>query len=314
MEEELFEYLDTYNKDNISECNRLCCDNIMNHVLHNNIINCNQCNSIISNIIELPEWRNYGDNNSIDDNRCGMPLNELLPDSSTGSTIKQHYKSSNKSMNQVIRYQQWNSMTYKERSIYKVFTELSTIGKSNNLSNKVINESKALYKIISETKISRGSNRKGIIAASIYFACKNCGYPRSPKEISNMFKIDNKILTKGIKNFQEILQLSNNNNKRITEAKSINAEDFIDRFCDTFCEILPKDIDIIKLISNRCISLKIDRENTPPSIAAGSIYLYCRYNNIDITKKDLSNICRISEVTINKCYKSLEPYVEYLMS
>ena len=151
MEDIYFDYLDTLEE---TVCISKCCDDIKNHIIHKNIINCNKCNSIVSNIIELPEWRNYSDCSTIDENRCGMPLNELLPDSSTGSTIKQQFRSSNKSMNQVIRYQQWNSMTYKERSIYKVFTELSTIGKKNNLPNKIINESKALYKLVSEIKIT----------------------------------------------------------------------------------------------------------------------------------------------------------------
>ena len=55
-------------------------------------------------------------------------------------------------------------------------------------------------------KISRGSNRKGIIAACVYFACKECEVPRTPKEIASMFTIDITVMTKGIKkcdNFYE---------------------------------------------------------------------------------------------------------------
>ena len=58
---------------------------------------------------------------------------------------------------------------------------------------------------ISETKISRGSNRIGIIAACIYYACKECEVPRSTNELSSLFQIDNKIMTKGCKNFTEII-------------------------------------------------------------------------------------------------------------
>ena len=182
----LFTYLDTY--DIVPCSDKICCDNIKNNYYHKDIIKCKQCASTICNIIDLPEWRNYNSNISINENRCGMPLNELLPSSSIGTTIKNNYKSS-KSMSQVIRYQQWNSMTYKERSIYKVFTEISSIGKKYDLPLIIINEAKALYKLISDIKISRGSNRKGIIASSIYFSCKTCGYPRSSKEIANICNI-----------------------------------------------------------------------------------------------------------------------------
>ena len=41
-------------------------------------------------------------------------------------------------------------------------------------------------------------------------------------------------------------------------------------------------------------------------MAAGCIYLYIRVIKMDIDKKQLSEVCKISEVTINKCSKKLE--------
>ena len=108
-------------------------------------------------------------------------------------------------MNQIRRYQQWQGMPYKERSLYKVFTEITDICKKNNIPNIIITEAKSLYTIVSETKISRGANRKGIIAACVYFACKECSVPRSSKEISEMFSLDTTVMTKGCKKFQEII-------------------------------------------------------------------------------------------------------------
>ena len=43
---------------------------------------------------------------------------------------------------------------------------------NNGITQSIIEEAKVLYKNIAEAKISRGSNRKGIIAACIYKACK----------------------------------------------------------------------------------------------------------------------------------------------
>ena len=48
-------------------------------------------------------------------------------------------------------------------------------------------------------------------------------------------------------------------------------------------------------------------------MAAGCIYLYIKINNLSINKKQISEICKISEVTINKCFKKLEPHIEKLM-
>ena len=48
------------------------------------------------------------------------------------------------------------------------------------------------------------------------------------------------------------------------------------------------------------------RDNTPPAMASGCIYLLIKLKDLDISKKNISDKCNISEVTINKCYKKLE--------
>ena len=47
-----------------------------------------------------------------------------------------------------------------------------------------------MYKILSEAKISRGANRKGLIASCIYTACKIKKVPRSAKEIADIFDLN----------------------------------------------------------------------------------------------------------------------------
>ena len=79
------------------------------------------------------------------------------------------------------------------------------------------NLSKSLYKIISQTKISRGSNRKGIIAACVYFACKDCNVPRSSKEVAEIFNINGTVMTKGVKKCQEIIHMNKKNKKSAPE-------------------------------------------------------------------------------------------------
>ena len=79
------------------------------------------------------------------------------------------------------------------------------------------------------------------------------------------------------------------------------------------CKLTTDDIDNIKDISKLSQELNLVNENTPPSMAAGCIYLYIKNKNLNIHKKDISDVCKISEVTINKCYKKLEEYEELLI-
>ena len=283
----------------------ICCNDTKNYKMDKGIITCKKCNKTISNILDSPEWRYYGseDTKSSDPTRCGMPVNVLLPESSVGTVVSNQF-SKDKGMYKVKQYQSWTSMTYKERSKYKVFIEITEVCKKNSLPQVIINEAKSLYKIISDTKISRGNNRKGIIGACIYFACKTCNVSRSSKEIADMFNIKISILTKGCKNFQDILNMSENKN-RINKADSIIPNDFIDRFCNRL-SLLDIDIINIKKIAKKIHSLNLISDIRPDSFASGCILLYCYNKNLNIDKKQIANISKISEVTINKCFKKLE--------
>ena len=76
---------------------------------------------MINNIMDTPEWKfnGTGDSKGKDTTRCGMPVNPLLPSSSVGSTIAHSRKFDDK-MNRVKKYQSWNAMPYRERSLYNI--------------------------------------------------------------------------------------------------------------------------------------------------------------------------------------------------
>ena len=292
-------------EDKQSKCEEKCCENMKNYIYDDGLTICKICSAEITNIVDNPEWRYYGynDSKSRDPTRCGMPENILLPKSSLGTSIS--YGKRDETSQKINMLQQWNSMPYAERSLYKVFDQIQTVCSKNNLPEKICMTAKSLYSIIAKTKISRGNNRIGIIAACVYHACKECDVPRSINELAHMFSIESKIMTKGCKNYTEIIRMSKMDKKRMFQIKEVNLYDFIDRFSSKL-SLSEDDIKLIHKIALICEKEKIISDNTPPSMASGCIYLYCKIKDNKITKKDISDICKISEVTINKCFKKLE--------
>ena len=287
-----------------------CCKDTHNYVQGLGVIQCRLCESVISNIIESPEWKYYGaDSKGSDQNRCGMPTNALLPQSSLGSSVST--KNRTQATNKIGMYQRWNSMPYKERSLYKVFNDIDSKCVCNDLPRIISSTAKSLYRIISETKISRGKNRIGIIAACVYNACKECNVPRTINELSELFAIDSKVMTKGCKNYTEIMRLSKTDISRIQNIKSIDLGDFIERFSHNL-QLSDKEITIIIRVSEICQELQLISDNTPPSMAAGCIYMYVKYTDKQMSKKEISDVCKISEVTVNKCYKKIDTNVVIL--
>ena len=287
--------------EDCSKCNTCASDNI---IIYDSQYICSDCNTIQSCIIETTaEWRYYGseDNRDTDPTRCGMPTNPLLPKSSLGSVIG-NKKNDNKDMRRIRMYQMWNSMPYWERTLYNVFDKLYQNSSSNGIPAKVIEDSKVLYKKASEKKISRGDNKEGLIASCIYYACLINKIPRSPKEVAKIFHIDPNILTKGNARFQGLLQIN---------IESSNPDDYIPRFGSKL-NLNYNDIQKCKNFTKNLDESEILSENTQTSVAAGALYYYCINKNLEYTKKQIADVCGVSEVTITKCFKKLQKYENIL--
>ena len=253
------------------------------------------------------EWRYYGDSDSkgVDPNRVGMPTNCLLPESSLGSIIG--IKGGD--FSKLRQYHQYNVMPYRERSLWNLFTFIANRCMMANLPNIIIEDAKTNCKLVSEQKISRGSNRKGIIANCVYFSCKKNNVPRSMKEIAEIFNITVSEMTKGKKKYEDIMyQQSKVTMKHIS---STNPFDYIDRFCSN----LGLDLNIkyiCQFIVFNAIRLDIFDDNTPPSIAAGAIFMVTNVLKMRISKVQVHAATKISEVTISKCFKKLNGFREIL--
>ena len=286
-------------------------------MIHNNdgLIVCKNCGATSDKVIDHgAEWRYYGynDNKNADPTRCGLPINNLMPQSSMCSVISNFGKNDSYEMKKIRRYHTWNSVPYKERALHEVFDSFS-VALNNGIPTCIIDEAKSMYKVLSEAKISRGSNRKGLIASCIYMSCKKGNVPRSAKEIADIFDLDITVMTNGCKNFIETWNMVNKQKNGNIVLNASQSDDFIHRFCSKL-SVSPEILNLCIRISKKAEEFSIVSENTPPSIAAGSIYLACQLTNINISKKDISDVCKISEVTISKCYKKLFKYKEHLVS
>tara|TARA_B110000858_G_C17644711_1_gene399856 strand:+ start:57 stop:848 length:792 start_codon:yes stop_codon:yes gene_type:complete len=253
----------------------------------------------IDNISCLPE-KSYENRNTL---HHGMPVNELLPGTNLGSVVSGgHYKNYN--MRLVQQVNNYTLMTYKDRSVLIVFNQISACCKRHDINDKIIDEAKGIYKHISSKKISRGSNRLGIIASCVFLAAKNVGNPRSSKEISKVFGCDSKVVTKGIKTVNDIMRMHKLGDR--VKKDRVNYSDLISRFCNNL------ELNENHIVGIHELSLRILTENkndlsscTPSSLSASFIYYYIFINGLNIGKKEISENTGISVVTIQKVVNKL---------
>ena len=307
-----------YSKGKIGNRNKCdLCGEVLK-ISNNKFLACSntKCGIIYKDVLDqTPEWRYYGseDNNMSDPTRCGMPINPLLKESSYGCTVVCRPRSSYE-MRKIRRYTEWQSMPYKEKSQYDEFVRIKIMASNAGIPKIIIDEALRYHKKISEQKTFRGLNRDGVIAASIYIGSRVHDFPRTPKEIATIFHLDNSSATKGCKNAISILNKLEKGMANIdkTYFHKTHPIAFIDRFCSRL-NMNTELTHVARFISMRISNKNLMPENTPHSVAAGILYFISVICQLNISKKDIANVSEISEVTINKCYKKLQPEEKYLI-
>jgi len=304
------------NNNKINKNEKYCTDcdtnNIIEDVVNGSII-CMDCGKILNLVLDTnAEWLNINEDGKKGLNRCGSTINKLLPQSSMATTIRGYTKSRLKTLHG------WSAMPYKERSLNEVFKKIQAKCEEAGIMKCIEDDAKIIYKNLSESKhldgknmgkniIIRGVNRRSLIAACVLFACKRKGKSRSPKEIAKIFNLKNTEITKGCKMFQKMAKLC----KIELNTSNNNPEQFILRFCDELKiknDYAEQAIQISKNVQKLCIA----SVHTPLSLATGSIYLMIMINGLQIHKKVIASKFNVSQVTIAKAYKKLEPFIKIL--
>jgi transcription initiation factor TFIIB len=305
-----------YSEPNELELCNLCNSNLM--IMENGFPTCvnTECGVIYKDILDYsPEWRFYGadDKNTNDPTRCGTAINPLLVESSFGCKVLCNTKSSYE-MKKIRKWTEWQSMPHREKALYDEFQFITVMAQNSGMPKIFIDNAMIIHKDISEQKMFRGINRDGIKAASIYISCRLNGCPRTAHEIAEIFHLDKTSATTGCSMAVNILHNIERNIEpsQQTDLCFTLPSSFIERYCSrlNFNQELTM---LSKFVANKIEKNNIITDNIPHAIAAGIVYFVAQNCQLNITKQEIKNVCGVSEVTINKCFKKLEALRDTLL-
>ena len=270
---------------------------------------CQNCGNVIGNVMDYTsEARNYEDNNNNNScNRFSGTINPHLPQSSLGTSISGRN-------NKIKKLQGWNAMPYRERSLNNVLKKIHEKCQKAKILKCIEDDAKILFinmrNVSTNNKqiIIRGKNLESSIAACIFFACKRKNETRSLQEIAELFNLQCTEITKGCKTFLKHIKGKNVD----FDFNSSKPQDFITRYCKKL-NISKSHIEHANNISKNIIKLNIASIHTPLSVATGTILLLSDIYNLHITKKIISRLFNVSEVTISKTYKELQQYKNIIL-
>ncbi len=297
---------DTYVK-NINHCTSCKGENLVTDETQGCDV-CMDCGVI--NMMYLnknPTFNKDGDDNKMNAS-YGCPTNYFFPKSALGTKIKC------KGYNRISALQRQGQMPYKEKSLMEELFKIQDKCKQYNITQNIIDTAKILYKKVNDSKHTKGTrkgksrimrciNRKSMIAACVFYACKLQGEPRSPKEIADIYSLEIKHVNKGYRKFMDYIDV-NELQQHNTSSKST---DFIRRFASKL-DMDEKYITIATEISTNINKLDLASTHEPPSVAAGCLLLVVNMYSLNINKKQISDVFGISDVTISKTYRRIAPF------
>jgi len=291
----------------ITDCCPTCKSSDFIEDMASGFIVCN-CGQVISNLYDYrSETRNYDDDQKQQTVRCSKITNVLLPQSSLGTRLPDNVKGSLKKL------QIWNSMPYRERSLYNDFKKINSCCDKLDLKKNIQETANIYYAIAKSCKyedddnkekyvIMRGKNNRGVQGGSICLSCKKNNIPFNAKEICDFFNLNIKELNNGIKTLITLLK----NKKFEIDVENLKSDSYIRKYC---MELNVKEdyMNEAIQISNNINKLNLASEHNQFSIAACSMLIMAENNNItSMTKKKLRIMFGVSEVTIAKTYKKVE--------
>ena len=256
---------------------------------------CGQCGLVISErIVDVAHSgkRAFTKQEKESRERTGSPISILLPDMGLSTIID---KTSIKNPD-LKRAAKWNSrMTWDKRNMLIATTELKRIGSNLNLPNHVKKTAIRLYIEAFKKKLLRGRSINGMVAACLYFACRERKIPRTLQEILDETSISAKNVRRCYRTLIRELNLKVPSTDPISLIPRFIAELELD------AEAENATIKILQsFISKFSTSVK-----DPKGLCAGALYLVCKMKDKRVSQKEIANLVGVTEVTLRSRYKDL---------
>ena len=268
---------------------------------------CESCGLVLDEqyIDQGPEWRAFDSEQDEKRARTGAPMTYTIHDKGLSTEIgwknKDSYGKSIPTRNraQLYRLRKWQRRirvsNATERNLAFALSELDRMASGMGLPRNVRETAAMIYRKAVNKNLIRGRSIEGVVAASLYAACRQCNVPRTLDEIAAASRVGRKEIGRTYRFMTRELQL---------KLMPTSPQDYISRFCSELKlsgEVQAKSIEIIKSANSR----ELTSGRGPTGVAAAAIYISSILCNERRTQREVADIAGVTEVTIRNRYKEL---------
>jgi len=270
-------------------------------------VTCSNCGVVLSDrsIDQGPEWRAFTADEQNARQRVGGPTDWSKFDQGLTTIIgRQNVDASGRKLTstrraQIHRLRKWQIRTKvhssDKRNLAVAMTELHRISSQLSIPYSIRETSAVIYRKALRKRLTRGRTILGMIAASLYLACRVHQVPRPLEEVCDQIHITRKELSLCVRLIIRYLNL------KIPFSSPI---DFIHRFGTELNlpgEAKKKAIDILTLAKEQRLTIGKD----PKGMAAAAIYVASILTGARRTQLEIARTARVTEVTVRNRYKEM---------
>ena len=268
---------------------------------------CEECGLILDEqfIDQGPEWRAFDAEQGEKRARTGAPMTYTIHDKGLSTEIgwknKDSYGKSIPTRNraQLYRLRKWQRRirvsNATERNLAFALSELDRMASGMGLPRNVRETAAMIYRKAVTKNLIRGRSIEGVVAASLYAACRQCNVPRTLDEIANASRVGRKEIGRTYRFMTRELKL---------KLMPTSPQDYISRFCSELKlsgEVQSKSAEILKMADDK----ELTSGRGPTGVSAAAIYIASILCNERRTQREVADIAGVTEVTIRNRYKEL---------
>ena len=273
---------------------------------------CANCGLVIDeNIVDMgPEWRAFDHEQRDKRTRVGAPITYTIHDKGLSTMIdwrnKDIYGRDIPARNraQWYRLRKWlrkiRISGATERNLAFALSELDRDSSRIGLPRSVRESASVGYRSAVENKLIRGRSIEGVVAASLYAACRRCKVPRTLDEIAEVSRVTKKEVGRTYRFLTRELNI---------KLPPTSPVDYVPRFASELGlsgEVQSKSIEIIE----KAMEKGLTSGRGPTGVAAAALYIASVLLGERKTQRDVAEVAGVTEVTIRNRYKELTEQLE----
>ena len=261
-----------------------------------------------------PEWRAFDDEQRAKRTRVGAPLTYTIHDKGLSTMIDWHDRDIfGKSLSpgqkaQVYRLRKWQRRIRvsdaTERNLAFALSEITKIANNLNLPKNILETASVIYRKAVKERLIRGRSIRGVTAAAIYLACRQCGLARTLEEIAQASSMSKKEVGRSYRFLIKELNYS---------VPPLKPSQYITKFSNQLT-MQGKVEEIAHKILAAAKELKLTSGRGPTGIAAAASYIASVLTGERKTQREIAEIAQVTEVTIRNRYKELVERLMFEMS